>query len=574
MLTVIHILGSLGLFLYGMNSMGKNLQKAAGSSLQRILGILTKNRVTGVFTGFLATALIQSSSATTVIVVGLVHGGLMTLNQSIGVIMGANIGTTVTGWIIALLGFKVNIVDLAFFALLVGMVLIILPEKYRRPVAGEILVGFALLFIGLDFLKGSVPDIRSNPEIFSWVQSLTGFGIGSTLLFILFGTALTILVQSSSAAMAITLTLAFSGWIDFQNSAAIILGENIGTTVTAYLASLGSNVHSRRAARAHTLFNIFGVLWMLVVFVPFLKMVDAITPGAITTPDGITSSLAMFHTLFNILNTFICIWFVPQFSSLVQRIVKPRKIDFEEVYQLEFLDTGLPGSLGINLDRGAKEILNMARIVEQAYEETSQEIQGHRSSSKGLVETLKPLLDRQRLMHHEISRFLVECTRHVDSEEESRRTTAYLQVVQELDTMAGSIEKLSRYLLKYHGKEVSLGEKEQNQLHSYLAIIREFLQFILARLNQGIDPEELDMARDMENKIDKLRAQLKKRSRKRMKSGTTEVKSELLYLDILRHAEHLGDSSLRIAQALWNAVDEGDEDAVPKDTKNSGRALR
>ncbi|MCD6396145.1 MAG: Na/Pi cotransporter family protein, partial [Spirochaetaceae bacterium] len=313
MYQILSIAGSLGLFLFGMKIMSDGIQKAAGDRLKAILNLMTKNRVFAVFTGFFITALIQSSSATTVMIVSFVNAGLLNLGQAIGVIMGANIGTTVTGWIVALLGFKIKITSMALPSIGIGLPFFF-SKNINKKEFGEILIGFGLLFLGLAFLKDSVPDIKSHPEILEFIQNLTGYGIGSIILFVIIGSLITVIVQSSSAAMAITLTMAWSGWIDFPTAAAIVLGENIGTTITAYLASIGTSINARRASRAHTLFNIFGVIWMLILFKPFIYLVDIIVPGDISAgsnPASIPAHLAMFHTLFNLINTIFSIFFIP-----------------------------------------------------------------------------------------------------------------------------------------------------------------------------------------------------------------------------------------------------------------------
>ena len=270
--TAFNILGSLGVFLFGMQVMSEGIQKTAGNRLRDILAYMTQNRFAGVFTGFITTCLVQSSSATTVMVVSFVNAGLLTLTQSIGVIMGANIGTTITGWLVAILGFKFKIDAIALPAVGIGLPLIF-SKHIKRKNIGEIFVGFGLLFLGLKFLKSSVPDVESNPEILNFLQYYTDMGMISVLIFIFVGVLLTITVQSSSAAMTITITMAFKGWIDFPTAAALVLGENIGTTITAYLASLGANYHAKRTARAHMIFNLFGIIWMLVAFKMFIPFI-------------------------------------------------------------------------------------------------------------------------------------------------------------------------------------------------------------------------------------------------------------------------------------------------------------
>ena len=321
------LLGSLALFLYGMKIMSEGLQKFAGDRLRSILTAMTTNRVTGVLTGMLITALIQSSSATTVMVVSFVNAGLLTLSQSIGVIMGANIGTTVTAWIISALGFKVDISAFSLPLLAIGIPLLFSQKSTRKSV-GEFIFGFAFLFMGLNLLKSNAPDLSQNPDMLAFVQNYTDMGFFSVLLFVLIGTVLTMIVQASAATMAITLIMCANGWISFELGAALVLGENIGTTITANLAALTANTQARRAALAHLMFNVFGVLWVLILFKPFLSMVDWIISDFmnVSEADGVAVSfkLSAFHTCFNVCNVLILIWFVRFIEKTVCKIILRR----------------------------------------------------------------------------------------------------------------------------------------------------------------------------------------------------------------------------------------------------------
>lgn len=306
------------MFLYGMNQMSSGIQKAAGSRLRSFLGTMTSNPFKGVLTGFGITAIIQSSSATTVLVVSFVSAGLLTLSQAIGVIMGANIGTTVTAWIISLLGFKFDIASLSIPLFLVGFALM-QSKKDKHHNMGEFVIGFSLLFLGLSTIKASVPDLRETPEVLAFIQNWTSFGFGSILLFVLFGSILTLVLQSSSATMAITLIMLNQGWIPFEMGAAMVLGENIGTTITANIAAAMGNANARRAALAHTVFNLFGVIWALALFRPFI-MLDHMVVELFGQFNPLLG-LSMFHTLFNAINTLILIWFTPAIEKLVTRMI-------------------------------------------------------------------------------------------------------------------------------------------------------------------------------------------------------------------------------------------------------------
>ncbi len=350
---ILTLLGALGLFLYGMKVMSDALLELAGDRMRKILATTTSNRYFAVLTGFTITAVIQSSSATTLMVISFTNAGLLTLREAIGVIMGANIGTTVTAWLISIFGFKVSISAMALPLVGMGFLMTLMKKRHYQQ-WGYFIIGFAVLFIGLQFLKDSVPDIRSNPEILAFLSAYTSMGFFSVLVFMGIGTVLTMVVQSSSAAMALTLLMTFQGWIPFDMAAAMVLGQNIGTTITAYLASLVANFQAKRAARAHLIFNVLGVAWTLALFYPFLHVMDIIvtrTEGAspFVEAAAIPVALSLFHTFFNILNTVLLIGFVEHIARIVERLVPevaPPEPEIDQpVYlnksSLEFPQTGI-----------------------------------------------------------------------------------------------------------------------------------------------------------------------------------------------------------------------------------------
>ncbi len=339
---VLKLIGSLGLFLFGMRFMSAALVSLAGSRLRSVLSTMTSNRLLGVSTGFLITSIIQSSSATTLMVVSFSNAGLLTITEAISVIMGANIGTTITAWLIAILGFKVNMGAIALPLVGLGIVFTF-SKKVKTKFFGEFIVGFALLFIGLQFLKESMPDINSNPQVLQLLSDYTQAGYGSILLFLLIGTLLTIIIQSSSATLALTLLMTAQGWIPFELAAAMILGENIGTTVTANLASIVANYHAKRTARAHLIFNLIGVIWMLALFHPFLRMISELsqwlgTSSPYTDPAAVPVAISLFHTIFNIINTLLLIWFVGLIGKFVVRLVKARIPPEKAIEEPKFLN--------------------------------------------------------------------------------------------------------------------------------------------------------------------------------------------------------------------------------------------
>ncbi len=377
------LLGSLGIFIYGMKIMSEGLQKAAGDSLRKILSGMTRNRMMGVVTGFLVTSLVQSSSATTVMVVSFVNAGLLSLTESMGVIMGANIGTTITAWLISIFGFKVKIVFIA--KILVGLSFPMLFSKNNKMKnIAEFILGFGILFIGLDFLKQSVPEIKKNPELLEFLNQYVNMGFGSVLLFVFIGTLLTVIIQSSSATMAVTLVMLAQGWINFEIAAAMVLGENIGTTITANLAAIIGNVYAKRAARFHTIFNCTGVIWMLILFPVYLNFVDYLQnffSGSTTSVfmeyqanateaataarvSATTLGLSLFHSSFNILNMLILFFTVPYLEKVVVRLT-PSKGDADERFQLQYINTGLMATPELSIAEARKETQLMGRLVEK-----------------------------------------------------------------------------------------------------------------------------------------------------------------------------------------------------------------
>jgi phosphate:Na+ symporter len=339
---ILTLLGALGLFLYGMKVMSDALLELAGDRMRKILSTTTSNRFFAVLTGFTITAIVQSSSATTLMVISFTNAGLLTLTEAIGVIMGANIGTTVTAWLISLFGFKVSISAMALPLVGIGFLLTLFKQRHYQH-WGYFTIGFAVLFIGLQFLKDSVPDLRSNPDMLAFLADYTSMGFWSVLLFLFIGTALTMVVQSSSAAMALTLLMTYEGWIPFDLAAAMVLGQNIGTTITAYLASLIANYQAKRAARAHIIFNVLGVIWALVFFYPLLNFIDLLMQrleGSSPFIDAVAVpvALSLYHTIFNVLNTVVLVGFVVPIARLVERMVPPVEPPSVEIDQPVFLN--------------------------------------------------------------------------------------------------------------------------------------------------------------------------------------------------------------------------------------------
>jgi phosphate:Na+ symporter len=533
-----------------MKVMSEGIQKSAGEKFKTALNFMTINRFTAVFTGFLVTGIIQSSSATTVMVVGLVNAGLFTLTQAIGVIMGANIGTTVTGWIVALIGFKMNVAAFALPAVAVSIPFLFV-SKWGKQHFGEALLGFGLLFLGLSLIKDFVPNLQKNTEALVFLARYTDLGFISFIIFVAAGTLITILIQSSSAAMAITLTMAYSGWINFPTAACLVLGENIGTTITAYLASLSGNVNARRASRAHTLFNVFGVIWMAAIFSPFLGFVKTIVPDVAGDMSRIAAQLAFFHTLFNLTNTALFIGFVKPFAKLVTFLVKSRPGEDNLRYKLIYQDIGIRPSPEINILKAELEIKKMAQIKEEMFQLAINSLLFPPKRVPVLVESIR---NRERLldlMHEEITQFLIQCSRENLPQKSLEKINQLIRITNEIESISDCCGKLANCAETKMRRNIDFDKQGIEQITSYVEQVKKFLDFNLRHLGEKLSAGDMEEASGFEDSIDRSRDSLKKSAQKRLKSGTSNIKSEMLYIDALRHIEHVGDHSFEISRALY-----------------------
>lgn len=541
-MNILEIVGALGVFLFGMKVMSDGIQKAAGEGLQSVLNHITANRFVAVLTGFAITAIVQSSSATTVMVVSFVNAGLLNLTQSIGIIMGANIGTTVTGWIVSLLGFKFKISAMALPIIGLGLPLYFSKSPKRRD-WGEFMIGFGILFLGLSFLKKSMPTVDAG--MVEFLARYTGRGALSLFIFVLAGALLTIIVHSSSASMAITLTMAHNGLLPLEAAAAMVMGSNIGTTIDAFLASIGANVNARRAARVHILFNIAGVVVISLVFNPFLNMVNAIVPG-----DEITTHLAMFHTLFNILNTLVFIGFVNRIARLVEKLVPAGEADAGlGRYELLYLEPTIQTMPEINIVKARTEVGRMAEIVDDMFG-IYIDVFKHPDKKMGAqVKELKEMEDYSDQMQEELTKYLIACSGESLNEKHRNSVSAMMRIVNELESVGDSCYNLILLAERRFKKNITLHDSAADEILPFTNQVQKFLTFIKDHMNEHMDKESLKEAYDMESKIDRTRKTLKKEVRKNLKKGA-DVKGELLYLDIVRQIEQIGDFCLNIAQAL------------------------
>ena len=567
-LQLLTLLGALGMFLYGMNMMSSGLQKAAGNRLRNLLSAMTSNSFKGVMTGLGITSIIQSSSATTVMVVGFVNAALLTLDQAIGVIMGANIGTTVTAWLISLLGFKMDISVLAVPLMAVGFIMSIAKsEKYKN--ISEFIIGFSLLFLGLSLMKNSVPDLRETPEILSFIQQWTGYGFGSVIIFLVFGTILTLILQSSSATMALTLIMMSLGWIPFDMAAAMVLGENIGTTITANIAAAVGNPNARRAALAHTFFNIFGVIWALILFRPFLSLIGIIitwlgypNPTLINYAAGIETGsvestaalygVSMLHTLFNTINTFILIWFIPLIVRFVTWAIKNKPEDEEQTVRLKFINAGPMGTAELAIVEAKKETIHFAQICHNGLGYIRSAI--HAKDENEFETYRKKLVKYEEIadrIEYEIASFLNSLPQESISEDTRQKVKAMYKIIGELESLGDSGESISRILSRRNIHNKQFTEQHIEKIDTMLSLVDKAYKIMINNLETTENTSDnLRCAVDCEIEINDMRNTLREAEILKIEENSSEYQSSVYYLDIISEIERMGDFMINISEAL------------------------
>ena len=545
---IFQLLGSLGLLLYGMQLMSDGIQKSAGQSLHRVLGLMTSNRIFAVITGMFVTMIIQSSGATTVMVVSFVNAGLMTLAQSVGVIFGANIGTTITAWIVTLFGFSFSISKLAIPIFGIGYLCIFIKKINKTNLTnfGEVLMGFALLFFGLDLLKNAIPGINAENAGFlvtlnngSYLSILAGIGISAFV---------TMLLHSSSAVTAIVITMATQGLLSWDFSAALILGSNIGSTIDAVMASMGTKVNARRTALVHVLFNLSGTILALIFLRPLLTFVDYITPGDVK--DNIAVHIAMLHTIFNTSCTIIFLPFVNQIARLTEKVIKPRDNETPAVYRFEFSQVGIRESSEADVIRAEKEISDMTDIVIEMFQRIQK---GFSQRDENFItenmEKLSGYEDYADQMQEEISKFLVKCQSLPLTANLRNNVSMMLRIVDDLESLTDDCYSVAVLIKRSVEKQMEFAQEDLERLDPYMELVQHFLEFIKENINKPLDANKLKLAEVMEDQIDMFRKNLKKIARKRLEQGAN-VKAELLYLDVIRHIEKMGDHAFSISESL------------------------
>ena len=570
-LQIFTLLGALGMFLYGMNLMSSGLQKASGDKLRSFLSAMTSNPLKGVLTGLGITSLIQSSSATTVMVVSFVNAGLLTLSQAIGVIMGANIGTTVTAWLVAWLGFKADISILAIPLMLFGF-LFSNSKKNQRQNIGELIVGFCLLFLGLSFMKESVPDLNETPQVLEFVKTWASHGFGSVLIFLIFGTILTLVLQSSSATMAITLIMLSMGWIPFSMACAMVLGENIGTTITANIAASVGNTQAKRAAMSHTIFNLFGVIWALILFKPFLTLVgyiielfglpnpatEGFTVSAPNSPESVAAlyGLSMLHTLFNTINTFILIWFVKFIEKAVVWIIKTPKNQENEVFRLKYISAGPLATPELATEQAFNEIIHFAQISRNglgyAQSAITEKDADKFEELRGKLVKYEEISDR---IEYEIATFLNAVSVGDISEETSIRIKAMYKIIGEMESLGDSGEAISRILSRRNIHKKTFDAETIKNLINMVEEVDRAYDAMIENLNAAHKGTlvKISNAYNAEDRINSLRNLLRDTEIEEIEENKKNYQTSVYYMDIVNELEKMGDFIINISQDLERA---------------------
>ena len=541
---VFELVGSLGFLLYGMKLMSDGVQKSAGEKLQRALSVITGNRFVALLTGLVVTMIVQSSGATTVMVVTFVNAGLMTLTQSVGVIFGANIGTTITAWIVAIFGFNFKISAFAVPVFGLGYFITILIKK-KGPYKnfGEAVMGFGMLFLGLSGLS----DVFT-PEQLGWLFKIQGSGFLAICLGFIIGILITALLHSSSAFSAIVITMAYNGLVNWELAAAMTLGSNIGSTIDAILVAYNANADARRSAAIHVMFNVFGTILALIFFKPFLNLVVLLTPGHANS--NIAIRISMLHTVFKTLSTVILLPLQNPLVLLSQKIIKNDKEKQNNVYRLAFVQLPAKDSVTTHIIQVEAAIADMTDVVTDMFDKIQI---GITKRNNDYIEKYKELMvnaeDYVDQMHEQITHYLIKCQGLQITEKQLNHISSMIQIVDELENMSDSCFGTIMLICRSIEKKMSFKTEDMERLLPYIELVRQFLQFIRININKQITSEKLELARELEDGIDAFRKDLKKVARKRLEGGA-DVKAELLYIDIVRAIEHIGDNCFSISESL------------------------
>lgn len=553
-ITLLTLCGALGIFLYGMKLLSEGLQKVAGDRMRSLLAAMTSTRFKRILTGILVTATIQSSSATTVMVVSFVNAGLLSLVQAVGVIMGANIGTTVTAWIIALLGFKLDISAISLPLIGLSLPLLFSRRQGRRSI-GELILGFSMIFLGLQFLKDGMPDLTQHPEVLQYLARFSNYGYGSILLFVLIGTILTVLVQSSSATVALTLIMCTNGWIDFPMAAAMVLGENIGTTITAVIAASVGNTSAKRAALFHLIFNLIGVFWILIVFNPFVRMVDYLTQlggleSGTMNSENIPYALSLFHSAFNVTNTLLQVWFTPQLVTLVKRLLPQREKEDEE-FRLRHIGIGLLQTGELSILQAKKETLAFARRTHRmfGFVRSMMETNNDKEIRKIYERIVKyeTISDRVEV---EIANYLSKINSSDLSEESGQLLQALFKIISDIESVADYCHNTGKILMRKHEERIFFNETITGNINHMMDLVDEAFGVMESNLSGDFNYVDLVRAYGCENRINLYRNNLKREHIQNVEQGVYSYAVGVIYSDIFSQCERMGDNLINISEDI------------------------
>ncbi len=565
------LLGSLALLMFGMKSMSEALQKMAGPQLRHVLGAMTTNRFTGLLTGMLVTASVQSSTATTVMTVSFVNAGLLTLAQAISVIMGANIGTTLTAWIMSA-GFSFNITDFVYPAFFLGIILIYMK---KRRFIGDFLFGIAFMFLGLGTLRQTGIDMHLGEQqaVLDFFASFDPNSFGTTILFLFLGGVLTFCVQSSAAVMAITMILCSSGVLPIYQGIALVMGENIGTTVTSNLAALSANTQARRAALAHMFFNVFGVVWILFIFRPFVDMVcgfvgydtemsaDSVSHEAfLANAAKLSFVLAAFHTCFNVVNTFILIWFIPQIERLVCWIIKPKKVDEEEDFRLHFITAGFMKTPELSVLEAQKEISSfsdrMQRMFGMVRDLLTEKDEQKFTKLYTRIEKYESISDNMEI---EIAKYLEAVSDAHLSDDTKAKIRAMLREISELESIGDACYNMARTInRKFSSKQEHFNEKHYEHIHHMMDITDRALTNLNVLMSGRKSDYDVNLTFNTEKEINNYRDLLKSQNILDIENNEYTYGVGTIYMDLINECEKLGDYVVNVVEARTNTKERKD----------------
>ncbi len=554
------LIGALGMFIYGMKVMSEGLQQAAGSRLRNLLGSITSNRFKGVLTGFGITSIVQSSSVTTVMTVSFVNAGLLTLVQSAGVMMGANIGTTITGWLINLFGFKVSIGAYALVFIAIGAPFLFIGKQKMKAWASAI-IGFSLLFMGLSELKNAVPELSPDSALVQFFVNYKDIPVISTLLFVALGALITVIIQSSSAAMALTMTLVANGVVPFEVAAAMILGENIGTTITAELASTIGNVHAKRSARIHSMFNIIGVTWAVIAFPLLLKGI-AFTMESLGMGDPFNNpkeaaktGIAIFHTGFNLLNVILLIGFVPQLVRIAERTVKSKGAE-DETFHLDYIGAGILSTPELSLLEAKKEIAKFGEITSRMSSLTKDLLyEKNDKRKKKLFEKIAKYEEITDRVEIEVANYLIKLSEGGLSEETAARIRAMNSTVNDLERIGDVFFQMSKSIERKDEQKIWFDPDQRNNLGKMFDLVDEAFKIMISNLNASSDSVIIDPAEEVEMRINKMRNKLRKKYIRDLSDDKDfNMKGGLVYFDLFSSLEKVGDHIINVSEAVVGRI--------------------